>query len=1195
MRTLSPEIIEKTKRVASGWQQRIQEVRAKEELKFHAMMAGMLKNPRNKVFLIELLDQSFRSGDPGRVADQLEYIFAKYENTDFFSDFEKLLIWLFRRVGCHIPNFSVPLFIRLLREEVSGVVIKGEEHPLFKHIQRRREEGTRVNINVIGEAVLGEKEAHKRLDKYVASLRRPQIDYISIKISTIFSQLNPLAHEWSVEELVERIGRVYDAAMANTFVDRHGQVCHKFVNLDMEEYRDLSLTVDAFMATLSKERFKHYHAGIVIQSYMPDAMSQLQKLAAWAVKRVEEGGAPIKVRLVKGANQEMERAEASLRGWPCITYNQKVETDANYKQLMDYLLDPAIAPCVHLGIASHNLFEHALATTLAKERKVESYLTAEMLEGMSEAAYRVLKEEGIEVILYAPTATMATFTNAVAYLVRRFDENTAEGNFMRHSFGLEAGSAVWHQLEAGFEEACRSMGSIPLEPFRTQDRGIEEAKTVPGPQSYRFENESDTDFILEPNRRWAEAIRDKWQNIGKNGGFHAEVVVGGESFAGGERTEVIDKSQYREGALVGSYAKASAQQLQRAADAARNDPDGWRKLSSTERGKILMEAANEVRRSRGDLIGVAAAEVGKVFTETDVEVSEAIDFLNFYPYSVAQLESLAGVNLSPKGAGLVVSPWNFPVAIPAGGITAALAAGNTVILKPASAAVLSAYRLCECFWAAGVGKNTLQFVPCDGALAGRELIPNRAIDFVIFTGGESTAYEMIRSRPDIHLSAETGGKDATIITAMADRDQALANVLASAFNNSGQKCSATSLLVLEREVYEDEAFKAILLDAASSLETGSVWAFENKIGSLVDRPAGKLAHALEHLDEGESWLLPPAYADNDNPYMLRPAIRWGTKRGDYCHTNELFGPLLSVICAEDLDDAIDIVNATGYGLTSGIESLDEREVKRWKEALIAGNLYINRPTTGAIVLRQPFGGMRKSAIGSGKKAGGPNYVTQFLNITAETEPQQSDHPLLDKLRKLMEGETHYKEELKKVLETVGNFVYWNEKEFTREHDHFHIRGESNILRYRGVKSVLLRFGSDDTLFEMLCSYCAAKIAGAKVTLSISEDDDSRALLWFAAKQKLLLEEEDDFVMENELALIFSFVHFERIRFLKPEHVSEQLYKDIADKAYYLATAPFVSHGRIELMHYYIEQSVSHRYHRYGNLGSRALEKKEIPS
>lgn len=303
-----------------------------------------------------------------------------------------------------------------------------------------------------------------------------------------------------------------------------------------------------------------------------------------------------------------------------------------------------------------------------------------------------------------------------------------------------------------------------------------------------------------------------------------------------------------------------------------------------------MNVADEFRKARADLIGIAAAEVGKVFTETDIEVSEAIDFLNFYPYSIERISNLSGVTIEAKGVGLVISPWNFPIAIPTGGVAAALAAGNTVILKPSSDALLCGYRLCQCFWDAGVSKNTLQFVPTDGSLVGKHLVSNPDIDFVIFTGGDETAYGMIKARPNIALSAETGGKDATIVTAMADRDQAIKNVITSAFGNSGQKCSATSLLVLEKEVYEDESFKQSLIDAAKSLEVGSVWDLKNRIGTLSNLPTGDLKTSLSTLDKNETWALAPSYTDNENPYMLKPSIRWGTQKGDFCHMKELLDP-----------------------------------------------------------------------------------------------------------------------------------------------------------------------------------------------------------------------------------------------------------------------------------------------------------------
>lgn len=1190
---ISSTTFENAKNLATQWQGEIEQSREKTEKKFHETMKQMLKDPMNKVFLIELLDQSFRSKESGRVADQLEYLFAKYETTDIFTSFEKLLVGLFRHAGIYLPAISVPLFIRYLRNDISNVVVKGENSPLSMHLQARRAEQTRVNINIIGESVLGEEEAKERVKKYINALKNPDIDYISIKISTIFSQITPLAHQWSVDKIAERLALIYTAAMEDPYTDAQGEQHAKFVNLDMEEYRDLSLTVDVFMQTLSREPFTGLHAGIVLQTYLPDALAYLKKLTVWAKTRVENGGAPIKVRLVKGANQEMELTEASLRGWPCVTYLDKAETDANYKILMEYLLDPDVAPFVHTGVASHNLFDHALGVMLSKERNIEAYYSAEMLEGMSEAAYKVLKKEGLNVILYAPTATLETFTNAIAYLVRRFDENTAEQNFLRHSFGLTVGSPSWKRLVESYEDALAALPQTRLTPFRTQDRNLLPAVSDER-EPYVFTNRSDTDFALEQNRKWAEKIRDKWQHIGADGGFNAYPVIGGTTKGSQEAVVVIDKSQYHENGTVGSYVPASAEELDEAVRVAASDPDGWRTLSHTQRQKVLMKVAHEFEKSRGDLIGVAAAEMGKVFGESDVEVTEAIDFLNFYPYSVEKLASIDGLSIQAKGVGLVISPWNFPIAIPTGGVAAALAAGNTVILKPASDAVLCGYRLCQCFWDAGVSKNTLQFLPTNGALAGKQLIPNAAVDFVIFTGSETTAYGMIKARPDIHLSAETGGKDATIVTALADRDQAVKNVVASAFNNSGQKCSATSLLVLEKELYEDENFKQTLIDAASSLEVGSVWALNNRIGALVHPPKGDLKRALDELEEHEDWALEPRYADNDNPYMLKPSIRWGTQSGDFCHMNELFGPVLSVMCADNLEDAIEKVNATGYGLTSGLESLDEREQKIWKKKLLAGNLYINRMTTGAIVLRQPFGGMRKSAIGSGKKAGGLNYVSQFMELHFDGlyDGERGNHPYMETIATLLNMSDSFTQEVKKCVETLSNFAYWLEKEFLQEHDYCNVRGESNVIRYLPVKRLLLRCDEADSLYEILSSIAAARMCGASLHLSIAIDAKSEALLYIKKNRRLLLDATDSFAEEDETSLIAAMRKADRIRFLHPDNVTKSMYQALAEDALYIASDPFIGHGRIELMHYFREQSVSNSYHRYGNLGLKGLKEKE---
>lgn len=1169
---------EKANILAQNWQKKISHSREAQEIKFHQMMIKMLKDPQNKLFLIELLDQSFRANNTLRVADQLEFLFTKYKYTEFFTNFEEILIWLFRHMGIYVTSVSVPLFIQYLRNDISSIVIKGEENFLSQHIKNRRAENTRVNINIIGEAVLGEGEAKDRVEKYIKALQNPNIDYISIKISTIFSQIVPLAHDWSVEQISQRIAFIYDAAMENRFTNSHGELEHKFVNLDMEEYKDLNLTIDSFITTLSTERYKNLHAGIVLQTYMPDALEHARRLASWAKERVESGGAPIKIRVVKGANQEMELTESSLRGWPCVTYEKKSQTDANFKVLIDFLLSPQIAPYVNVGVASHNIFDQALAYELAIERGVEEYYCAEMLEGMSESAYKVLKNHGINVILYAPTATKTTFTNAIAYLVRRFDENTAEENFLRHSFGLSIDDHVWEKLVKGFDASVAEIEDLPLTPYRIQDRSNETIESIKDVANYEFKNESDTDFALETNRIWVQKIVEKWSNIGKSGGYHVHSVIGGDEINADDKVIVIDKSRFHENIEVGSYTKVGRDELAKALDIAQRDVDGWSNTSSLQRAKIFMNVANEFKKARGDLIGVAAAEVGKIFSETDVEVSEAIDFLNFYPYSYSKLEALDGIALSTKGVGLVVSPWNFPIAIPTGGVAAALSSGNTVILKASSSSVLCAHRLCKCFWDGGVSKNTLQLVIADGDVVSSELVANEAVKFVIFTGSEATAYSMIKTRPNLHISAETGGKDATIVTALADKDQAIKNVVASAFNNSGQKCSATSLLVLEEELYNDKNFKKTLVDAAESLEVGSVWEFQNKIGTLSSLPSGKLAKALDYLDDGEEWLVEPSLADN-NPYMLKPSIRWGTKSGDYCHMNELFGPVLSVMCAKSLEDAIDIVNATGYGLTSGLESLDEREKAIFKEKMLSGNLYINRMTTGAIVRRQPFGGMRKSSIGSGRKAGGFNYVSQFVNISATTpsKTETKSNELIKQYRASLSIEG-----LDKILDICANFAYWVDKEFFKEHDYSNIRGESNHIRYLRVKSVLLRVEKSATIEEIICSIFAVRLIGAKLHLSLATEIDNLSML--VDKDEVFYEEEDE--------LINSIKKNERVRFLTHDPISPNIYEALSSDAIYISNEPFVGHGRVEMLHYYIEQSISDSYHRYGNLGEHKLQKEE---
>jgi RHH-type proline utilization regulon transcriptional repressor/proline dehydrogenase/delta 1-pyrroline-5-carboxylate dehydrogenase len=455
---------------------------------------------------------------------------------------------------------------------------------------------------------------------------------------------------------------------------------------------------------------------------------------------------------------------------------------------------------------------------------------------------------------------------------------------------------------------------------------------------------------------------------------------------------------------------------------------------------------------------------------------------------------------------------------------------------------------------------------------------------------------ILKERPDVFLAAETGGKNATIVTAMADRDQAIKNVIQSAFGNCGQKCSATSLLILEKEVYEDEHFKAQLVDAAQSYQTGSAWQFRNKMGPLVNKPDEDLQRALTTLEPGETWALKPENL-HDNPYMWTPGIKYDVKPGSYTHMTEFFGPLLAVMKADDLDHAIALVNRTGYGLTSGLESLDLREQEKWKAQIKAGNLYINRGTTGAVVLRQPFGGMGKSALGAGIKVGGPNYVSQFMAFEETGDPPtgaiRDESYLLRlagewKLELLWGKHGKWKTDLHKTVQAIKSYLYNFEQEFSQEKDYFHLRGQDNILRYLPVGTVLVRLHEDDSLFDVLGRIAAVKVSGCGLVVSIPTGLTNGVTDFLGATEGKRIVGDAPVVRQSDSELIQYIAKVQRIRYAAADRVPAAVLEEAAKTGFYISRANVFMEGRLELLQYFQEQSICDNYHRYGNLGDRAI-------
>jgi RHH-type proline utilization regulon transcriptional repressor/proline dehydrogenase/delta 1-pyrroline-5-carboxylate dehydrogenase len=1085
-----------------------------EEVKEQKKYASLIQTAEYKTFLSRMLDESSQIRDNGKLNKRVRRIIRKYGIPDFFGPADRVLLRLYLMGGYWFPSIAMPIFKQKLRKETSKIIISEERPRLTQHLKDRWESRIGQNVNLLGEVVLGDGEAHHRYLHYLEALKEPDINYISIKLSGIYAQIHSLSYEQNKKELCELVAAIYRQAIQYPFTDQNGVSHPKFVNLDMEEYKDAELTLDVFMEVMKSPEFKDYTAGIVVQAYLPDASGFQQRLLAFAKKRVAAGGAPLKMRLVKGANLQMESIVSSLKGWPNPVLPTKVDVDANYLHILDVALQPENAKVLHIGVASHNFFTIAYAHLLTEKNNVSEQVTFEMLEGMANNLPRVMRKLQKQIILYTPVVKAKHFLNAVSYLVRRLDENTGKSNFLSYSFNLKLDSPQWNFLSNQFLEAYALKDKVPDRPFRTQDRN---KYPVPVQDMNTFANEPDTDLDLPQNRKWALNVLKKWE-----------------------------KASCKSNLL-------SLEQVKEAIALAEKDTSRWRKTPWDRRNRILHRVAENLCASRGDLIGCMAAVTGKTFTEGDVEVSEAVDFCRYYPVSMKLFDDLETVSYTPKGIILVVSPWNFPLAIPVGGVASALAGGNTVILKPATVALPVALEFAKCFWDAGVPKDAFQVVcPSDRASL-QHLTSHPSIQHVILTGGTDTAFRLLENSPRKPLSAETGGKNAIILTGNGDQDHAILNVVSSAFSNAGQKCSACSLFLVDKKIYNDETFQSKLKDAVTSIRTGSVWDTMNVVGPMIDNRNEKLKQAIEQLEPGESWLVAPEFVDKKG-YILKPTVKWGVKPGSYTFENELFAPLLSVVCIDNLEQGIAYANSSEYGLTAGLQSLNEEEQTLWKNRIEAGNLYINRGITGAIVRRQPFGGMKRSAFGGGIKAGGPNYVSCLVEFTEKEIPSGN---------RLEVAQASYQQA-------------W-QNEFSQEKDVSHIYGEENIFRYLPLKNVGFRVREEDDLNDILLVILAAGTTHTPLTVSLASNHAQRKEIEKAASGsgiKIKVQDEQAFIDEMNL--------YERIRTCSAD-LPEAFYKKAAELGKHIVNAKPLVEGRLELLHYLKEQSITYEYHRYGSI------------
>lgn len=1029
-------------------------------------LARMMNDPAGKAFTFAMVDQVFRSHNAASAAKRLRTLVHKLGVPRYLFWQERLLMRIAVATSRLLPQLVIPAVARKMRSDSSRVILPGEPKPLHAYLTQRKAAGFRINLNHLGEAVLGEEEAANRLQAVLGFLSDPAVAYVSVKISSIYSQINLTAWDQTLDEIKNRLRVLYRSAIAHD----------KFVNLDMEEYRDLELTVSAFCDVLSETEFQTMTAGIVLQAYLPDSWQAQRDLTLWAKQRVSNGGAPIKIRLVKGANLAMENVEAELHGWNPAPYPTKVDTDANFRRMLEYGCQRENTIAVRLGVASHNLFDVALALTLRADNDVSDYVEIEMLEGMANHQARAVRDAANGLMLYAPAVQEQDFLSAMAYLVRRLDENTSPENFLRDMFAMAPGSRQWQQQQQFFISGWENRKTVSSVSRRL-------IPASPPIDQGHFANCADSDWTQQPLRARLDAAIATWQPD--------------------RLPDLLERD-----AMLATVQSAQPK---------------WESLGIRHRAEIIERVAQRMSDQRYTAIACLNADGLKAIADADGEVSEAIDFARYYARTA---EVPKGTTSNALGVVAVVTPWNFPYAIPAGGIIAALMAGNGVVFKPAPATTQTAWFLIQQLWEAGVPRDVLQFYPCDNSL-GEKLLTDRRIACAVLTGSYATARKFQSWRPSLPLFAETSGKNAMIITAQADRELAIKDLVRSAFGHAGQKCSAASLAIVEAEVYDDAAFRRQLRDAAASLHAGPATDRRSIVTPLVIEPKNDLLRALTSLEPGEQWLLEPRRLSTDDR-QWSPGIRIGVQPSSWFHQTECFGPVLGLMRATSLAEALRWQNDVPFGLTAGIHSLDPTEVQLWQQQVQAGNLYVNRPITGAIVQRQPFGGWKKSCIGHGAKAGGPNYVKCFYRL-GDSGPADVD----------------YREA-------------WDQY-FSLEHDPSGLRSESNILRYRPCRGVILRLKEADPV-SIGRAKLAAEVTRTRLTISLAS-------------------EENDSTFIRRLPSLAKNAEF----FRTVEVPSDEVLQSVFDQGLNWVDSPLLAAGRMELCFWLREQSISKTLHRYGQI------------
>lgn len=1035
-----------------------------------ARFGRVLADPAALDFTVGFVDGVLLPDDPGVAARHLDRLSRSMPES---------LPWHLRAAvsagggfGPLAPRAVIPVAKRAFRRLVEHLVVDETPDRLGAHLASLSSGAVRPNLAPLGAPVVGPAGADRRLARVHALVARDDVHHVSISLADVTAPFAPWALDEGGSALVARLTPLYELARA-------GDV-PTLIDLDMGGHGELDLAVDVFTRLLDQPTLRGLTAGITLQAYLPDALSSLELLTDWARNRVETGGAPIRVRLVKGANLGAEAVDSSRHARGPVTLATRVATDASFKRLVDHALRPANAEVVHVGIASHNLFDLAHAWSIAERRAVTHLVTVETVHGLAPAQTAAVAAEVGGLALYTPVATPDEFDVVVGGVVRGLGG------------ARSVGTAVELGRDAGLFEGERR---AYLRSVELVDDPEGAAGALDGPEPARpastgwpgFAGAPDADPAHEHARSWGRRVL----SAARTSDLGLERIDAARVAGHGRLEEVVAR------AVEAGVA--------------------WGRRPHSQRAELLDAVATALDDHRSELVEVMISETGTTLTDADHDVSAAVDAARWHATLARGLDDIVGARYAPPRLTVVVPPADSAVSTSVAAVTAALAAGSGVLLRPAAETHRTAAVLADVLWSAGAPRPLVAVAIVDDADLDRELLTHPAVDRVVLHGSFGTAARVKSSRGDRELWAETPGANSVVVTESADLDRAAADVVAGAFAHSGQAPWSARTVILVGSVGRSEHLRRQLVDAAASLRVGWPDVATTALGPLVDPAEGPLLDALTTLSDGETWWVEPERID-DEGLLWRPGVRDGVRPGGPYRSEAAAGPVLGIVHVETLDEAIDVQNGLESSSTAALHSLDDDEVARWVDRVDVGSLVVNRAVVGPRAGRRPAGGgRRRSTIGRTAASGGANTVVAqgaWSRIARTPEKDLKLDGVSDRVVRVIEAaRSHLSfDEFDRIRAAARSDESAWRTTFGSSREIGDLAVERVVLRHRPA-SVVLRVSSDGDQVDLVRLVVAAARAGSRLDISSARPVPAPLALLLRSPASPI--EVGDLVVEND--------------------------------------------------------------------------------